>query len=89
MRSDAPALLLSGDLDPVTPPSWGEEVLAGLSNARHVIAPGAGHGVITRGCAGELIAEFVETGSPAEIDPSCIEQIRRPPFMLSAAGTDP
>ena len=89
VHSDAPTLLLSGELDPVTPPSWGEEVLAGLSNARHVIAPGAGHGVIARGCASEIIAEFVETGSHSEIDPSCLEQIRRPPFMLSAAGTDP
>jgi pimeloyl-ACP methyl ester carboxylesterase len=89
VRSDVPTLLLSGDLDPVTPPRWGEEVLAGLSNARHLVAPGAGHGVITRGCAGDLIAEFIETGSHADLDAGCLERIRRPPFVLSAAGTDP
>lgn len=89
VRSDAPALLLSGALDPVTPPRWGEEVLAGLSNARHVVAPGAGHGVIARGCADDVVAEFIETGSHADLDVSCLERIRRPPFLLSAAGTDP
>ena len=89
VRSDVPALLLSGDLDPVTPPRWGEEVLSGLSNARHVVAPGAGHGVIAHGCADDVIAEFVEAGNHAGLDVSCLERIRRPPFMLSAAGTDP
>ena len=89
VRSDVSTLLLSGGLDPVTPPRWGEEVLAGLSNALHVVAPGAGHGVITRGCADDVVAEFIETGSHAELDVSCLERIRRPPFLLSAAGTDP
>ena len=89
VRSDVPALLLSGDLDPVTPPRWGEEVLSGLSNARHVVAPGAGHGVIAHGCADDVVAEFMETGSHADLDVSCLERVRRPPFMLSAAGTDP
>ena len=89
VRSDTPALLLSGGLDPVTPPRWGEEVLAGLSDARHLVAPGAGHGVIARGCADELVAEFIETGSHADLDAGCLERIRRPPFLLSAAGTDP
>ena len=37
VRSDVPALVLSGDVDPVTPPTWGAEVSAHLSRrpARH------------------------------------------------------
>ena len=89
VRSDVPALLLSGGLDPVTPPRWGEDVLAGLRNARHLVAPGAGHGVIARGCADDLVAEFIETGSHADLDAGCLERLRRPPFLLSPAGTDP
>ena len=89
VRSEAPTLLLSGALDPVTPPRWGAEVLRGLGNARHVVAPGAGHGVIARGCTADVIARFIDAGSHADLDVSCIEQIRRPPFMLSAAGTEP
>ena len=89
VRSDAPALLLSGDLDPVTPPRWGEAVMDGLTNARHVVAPGAGHGVLQRGCTRDVVADFVEAGTHAGLDVSCIEQLRRPPFLLSPAGTDP
>ena len=89
VRSDTPTLLLSGALDPVTPPRWGEEVLRGLGNARHVVAPGAGHGVIVRGCTADVIARFIDAGSHAELDVGCIEAIRRPPFMLSPAGTEP
>lgn len=89
VRSDAPALLLSGDLDPVTPPRWGEAVLEGLTDARHVVAPGAGHGVLPRGCTRDVVAEFIEAGTHAGLDVSCIERLRRPPFLLSPAGTDP
>ncbi len=89
VRSDAPALLLSGDLDPVTPPRWGEAVMDGLTNARHVIAPGAGHLVLARGCVRDVVGEFIDTGTHEGLDVSCIEQLRRPPFMLSAAGSDP
>ena len=56
---------------------------------RHVVAPGAGHGVIAHGCADDVIAEFIEAGSHEDLDVHCLERIRRPPFMLSAAGTDP
>ena len=89
VRSDVPTLLLSGDLDPVTPPHWAEAVLDGLSDARHVVAPGVGHGVLPRGCTRDVVAEFIEAGAHAGLDVSCIERLRRPPFLLSAAGTDP
>jgi hypothetical protein len=42
--SDVPALVLSGDLDPVTPPTWGESVVKSLKNGRHITVPGTGHG---------------------------------------------
>ena len=89
VRSEAPVLLLSGDLDPVTPPRWAEAVLDGLTDARHVVAPGAGHGVLPRGCTRDVVAEFIEAGTHAGLDVGCIERLRRPPFLLSAAGTDP
>ncbi len=76
VRSDIPTLLLSGDLDPVTPPRWGEEVLGGLGDARHVVAPGAGHGVIANGCADDVIAEFIEAGSPCGPSTVCSARTR-------------
>jgi hypothetical protein len=33
--------------------------------------------------------EFIQEGSAAELDTSCIDKIRRPAFFLSPAGPDP
>ena len=37
-----PALILSGDLDPVTPPRWGEAMKNHFPGALHVVVPGTG-----------------------------------------------
>lgn len=87
--SDAPVLILSGMLDPVTPPSWGEEAGRHLTGARHVVVPGAGHGVTMVGCIPGLIAKFLDAGSARELDTACAEQIHRPPFFLDFAGPTP
>ena len=42
--SDVPALLVSGALDPVTPPESGEAVAARLKNSLHVVLPFGAHG---------------------------------------------
>jgi pimeloyl-ACP methyl ester carboxylesterase len=89
VAANTPVLILSGDLDPVTPPIWGESVLKHLSAARHIVVPGTGHGTIGTGCGLRLISEFVERGSPEGLDTGCLEGLRRPPFFLSPAGPDP
>jgi pimeloyl-ACP methyl ester carboxylesterase len=89
VRSDAPALLLSGELDPVTPPSWAEEALKTLPNGRHVIAAGVGHGVTSIGCFPDVVQAFIEAGSAAKLDVSCAKALKRPPFFLSFAGPRP
>ena len=38
-----PVLLISGELDPITPPSYGEYFGAYFANAGHHVIPGAGH----------------------------------------------
>src|SRR5690606_39260916 len=44
LQFEGPVLLLSGQLDPVTPPRYAAEVVAdGLRNAKHVIVEGQGH----------------------------------------------
>lgn len=88
VASEAPVLILSGALDPVTPPSWGEEVARTLPNARHIVVPGAGHGASLVGCVPRLIAEFLSRG-PAGLDASCAERHERPPFFLDFAGPQP
>jgi pimeloyl-ACP methyl ester carboxylesterase len=87
--SDVPALVLSGDIDPVTPPAWGESVVKTLKNGRHITAPGTGHGVIGTTCGQKLVQEFLDSASSESLDVSCVQSIKRPPFFVTPAGPDP
>ena len=83
---DGPVLLLSGGLDPVTPPRWGELAASHLPGSRHAVAPGAGHNVAPHGCAPELMADFIEAGSADALDLDCLAEVQRPPFFIDHAG---
>jgi len=87
--SDLPALILSGELDPVTPPSWGEGVARQWKNSKHIVVPGTGHGTMGAGCVMKLITKFLQDGSVAQLDAGCVSKVERPPFFLGPAGPDP
>jgi len=89
VRSDIPVLLLSGELDPVTPPTYAEQMLPWFPNALHLVAPGQGHSVTGRGCLGKLVSEFIISASTEELDTLCIEQMQSSPFFLSLTGPKP
>ncbi len=89
VHSNVPVLLLSGELDPVTPPENAEHVGATLPNSLHLIAPGQGHGVILRGCTHKIAADFVERGAPDELDTGCVRDLKPAPFFLSYTGPNP
>jgi pimeloyl-ACP methyl ester carboxylesterase len=89
VRSEVPALLLSGEADPVTPPEWAERAARTLPNARAVVLPGQGHGSFSRGCVPRLVARFVEAGSAASLDLSCVERSHPPPIFLDLSGGAP
>ena len=83
VQSDVPTLLISGALDPVTPPEMGEKVLAGLTRGRHVIVPFAGHspaGLSGADCITGLKQAFISEGDATHLDTSCVRAIRRPGF---------
>ena len=86
---DIPVLLLSGELDPVTPPRYAEQLLPHFPDSRHLVAPGQGHSVSGRGCMGRLLTEFVIAGSSAELDTSCLEQMQTSPYFISLTGPRP
>jgi pimeloyl-ACP methyl ester carboxylesterase len=78
-----PALLLSGELDPVTPPSGGEEVARHLPNARHVVIRNNGHPIgNAEVCIGKMIGELLDRGSAAAVDSRCAAEIPAPPFVI-------
>lgn len=89
VSSDVPALILSGELDPVTPPEWGAQAATHLSRSTHVVATGTGHGVLSTGCGQRLVRAFIESGSAQGLDIACASTIERPPFFLTLAGPDP
>ena len=83
VRSNAPVLIFSGNLDPVTPPKYGENVAKYLPNSRHVIIPEAGHGVdglTNSDCIDRIAIEFLDKGDAKNIDVSCVNGMARPPF---------
>ncbi|HEX4858197.1 MAG TPA: alpha/beta fold hydrolase [Usitatibacteraceae bacterium] len=82
VRSTKPVLILSGALDPVTPPAFGELVKRDLSNAVHLVAPAIGHGVSGRGCAPKLVKQFIESASAAGLNGECLARIPRPTFFV-------
>jgi pimeloyl-ACP methyl ester carboxylesterase len=87
--SAVPALLLSGEADPVAPPRWAELLAKDLPNARHVVLAGQGHGAFSRGCVPRLVAEFLDAGSAAGLDLSCAQAIRPPPVFVDLLGGSP
>jgi pimeloyl-ACP methyl ester carboxylesterase len=88
VKSDVPTLILSGEIDPITPPSWGELVAQHLTRARHLVAPATGHGVAASHCGTTIVAAFLERGSP-DVDAGCLDENARPPYFLSPSGPDP
>lgn len=81
--SDAPVLLLSGVLDPVTPPSTGAEVAARFKNSLNVVVPFGAHGfggLQGEDCLRRVQSEFVERGTVAGLDTSCVAGVRPPRF---------
>lgn len=85
LTSDVPALLLSGGMDPVTPPAYGVEVAKGLANSRHIVAPGYGHIVSVHACGPRLLAKFVADADAAQLSPTCVPHFERstPPPLWS------
>jgi pimeloyl-ACP methyl ester carboxylesterase len=88
-KSAIPTLLLSGQYDPVTPPRYGEEVLAGLSDARHLVLKGQGHNVIGAGCAPKLVQRFIENLDPRQLDASCLDRLQPTPLFIDFNGATP
>ena len=74
LRSDVPALLISGEVDPVTPPANGEEVARTLPNARHVVIPGHGHTMsLGQPCISATLQRFIQTANAGSLDLSCLQ----------------
>jgi pimeloyl-ACP methyl ester carboxylesterase len=87
--SSVPVLLLSGELDPVTPPSNAAAAARTLPNSRELTVPGEGHGALLRGCTPRIVRDFIQRGSVKDLSVSCLERARPMRFFTSFAGPPP
>jgi pimeloyl-ACP methyl ester carboxylesterase len=84
VESTAPALILTGWLDPATPPEWAAEVARHLPNSLNVMIRDHAHspgGLAHIECYGKLITDFVINGTPIGLDTSCTKEMKRSAFL--------
>ncbi|WP_019026610.1 alpha/beta fold hydrolase [Colwellia piezophila] len=86
VTADIPTLILSGNLDPVTPPSNGEFSAKTLPNSHHIIVENASHTVAMSTCASDIVNEFLTSKDPKALDESCLKDIPQESFMTSVNG---
>ena len=93
LLSSTPVLLLSGSVDPVTPPEYAERAAATLRNSRHLVLEGHGHGQLALGCMPRVMADFIDAASgddaAKKLDATCLAKATPAPFFVSFAGPRP
>jgi pimeloyl-ACP methyl ester carboxylesterase len=89
LATNLPVLLLSGDADPITPPRYADLAAVDFENATHLIGKNQGHGQISVGCTSRLVADFISSADPTQIDASCLERSFVMPFFLDFSGPNP
>jgi pimeloyl-ACP methyl ester carboxylesterase len=79
VTSSIPALILAGELDPITPPAWGRLAAQTLSHSQYLEFPGFGHGILGGGpdggrCTIRIVRDFFD--HPEEkLDTGCIQAL--------------
>ena len=87
--SSVPVLLLSGEMDPVTPPSNAAAAARTLPNSQQVTVPGEGHGALQRSCTRRIVDDFIERASVVGLSTDCLRETRPMRFFTSFAGPQP
>ncbi len=84
----APALLLSGALDPVTPPHRAASAAKSMTRAQQVVVTHGSHIVSGLGCGPRLLREFLDQPE-RPLAASCMNEVAASAFQLSHAGAQP
>jgi pimeloyl-ACP methyl ester carboxylesterase len=90
VETDLPALIIEGDMDPITPPPLAKSILPGFSNGTYVEFPYAGHGPSRSvKCAGDMLNALFDDPT-AEPDLSCVDEMEVPkiyaPLFTTSIG---
>jgi pimeloyl-ACP methyl ester carboxylesterase len=79
VKSDIPIIMFSGEVDGSSPPWFGQNAVRYMQNGVQILARYYGH-QLDSPCLWEVMRTFINSASVREIDSSCSETIRRPPF---------
>jgi pimeloyl-ACP methyl ester carboxylesterase len=79
VKSDLPVLMISGEVDGSSPTWFGENALKLLPNGRQLKIRYLGHQFEGK-CLRGIFTSFIKDGAAKNLDASCTEKIRRPPF---------
>jgi pimeloyl-ACP methyl ester carboxylesterase len=85
VTSGVPVLIISGLLDPVTPPENGDVLARTLPRSLHVRVPSGGHalhGLQGLDCLEQLKRDFLARGTVDGLDASCVSGISRQGFVM-------
>jgi pimeloyl-ACP methyl ester carboxylesterase len=89
IESSVPALVISGEADPVTPPSLGEATLAQFATGVHAVVPGGFHTNSSNPCVASIIASFLADPITGGRDHECLRGRTTPPsFFIAATAED-
>jgi pimeloyl-ACP methyl ester carboxylesterase len=83
VTSAVPTLILSGQHDPITPPTYAEIAASTLPNSTVVIFPGVAHGALlsTRTCPYDITWAFLRDPS-AVPDLTCVAEMKDPAWVV-------
>jgi pimeloyl-ACP methyl ester carboxylesterase len=81
--SAVPVLILSGYLDPATPPDNGAEVAQSLTNRKHVVVRYGSHSYSSLSpCVDQIMSDFIATASVENLDTGCVGAIAQTPWSV-------
>jgi pimeloyl-ACP methyl ester carboxylesterase len=81
---EVPMLMLSGELDPITPPDWAKRAAQSLPRATQIRFRGVGHGVLAaHDCAGLIVGRFLDNPARPPLD-NCLLAVGPPAFRTDA-----
>jgi pimeloyl-ACP methyl ester carboxylesterase len=88
VTSDVPTLVFSGEFDPITPPSYGQEAAKTLSQSDFVMIPHAGHAAsVSEDCPRNMLLAFLDDPSkkPAA---ACLTDMAQTKFSTPLNAAD-
>jgi pimeloyl-ACP methyl ester carboxylesterase len=83
ISSAVPAMVISGEFDPVTPPSSGEATLKQFKTGVHVIVPQGFHTNSSSSCVADLIGDFLSDPATGARKQDCLKRSARVRFLTT------